>query len=608
MKTRMCILLCLAFSVSVSATAQNFSSYPIVVRPIDTDINTAENDYAPFLSIDRGTMYFTSYRGAGSRGEADIYRAARSGERWAAAANAGDVFNTGDNDGALAIAADNTSVVFASEERPGGLGDTDLWLGRLVNGVLSDVRNPGAVVNSTRWDSQPTLSGDGTTLIFSSDRPGGKGGADLWIATSDNWGTFREARPLGTLINTSGNECAPYLTPDGGTLYFASDGHGGYGGYDIWMSIREGDTWTAPVNLGPVINSDEDDLFFHAPAKDREFFLASARRGGYGGLDIYAGTPNVFGAGMFRMVVRVIDSVSGAPLPSIVTVTDAETGGVVASFVTNSQADEYAQLLPAGRAYKVEASIREYPPRSALVVSTPPNTEAVTVLRFGPITVAEFDLGKYNVPFFVTGYYRPNTKQNLAELFGKLSGPLSQAGYIERFKEQSKRHQQYQAYAETVEGIFQTVYTAGVDEIFPRFKAAALPGEALEIRVIGYADPQPIVGVFHEEHRVDFVDASGVAHSVDKGERLDNLKLSGLRAHFSAEYLDELFSASAAKGLTTYKELRDAGRIRYVVVGGDVSRDQNDFAAQRRIRITMSRVGNAPRGADSDFDLNKRYK
>ena len=362
------------------------------------------------------------------------------------------------------------------------------------------------------------------------------------------------------------------------------------------------------VNLGPVINSDMDDLFFFAPAKDREFFLASSRRGGAGGLDIYSGTPNVFGAGMFRLTVSVLDSVSGKPLPSLVNIVDALSNNVLASIVTNSQADEYSQLLPANRPYRVEAVIRDYPPRSAAVIETPPNSEERVKLLFGPITVAEFDLGKYNIPFFVTGYYRPNTVQSLADIMTLEDGPLSGATYIERIRKDSKKYQQYKAYAETVEGIFQTVYTAGVDEIFPRFKSQALPGEVLEIRVTGYADPQPIIGKYLEDETVRFLDAKGTPIEVANGDVLDNLKLSGLRAWYSGKYLDQVLSASEQKGKTDYRDLKNAGLLRFVYIGGNVSNDASDYAVQRRIRITMSRVSGAQKAGGSDFDLNKKFK
>ncbi|MDH7514978.1 MAG: hypothetical protein QHI48_03760 [Bacteroidota bacterium] len=596
------------YLLSFTAAAQNFSGYPIVVRPFEAEVNSPSDDYAPAVTADRSTLYFTSYRKTGSRGEADIFRTQRVGNAWTVAENAGTDFNTEGNDGAMVVTPEGR-VLFASDGRPGGFGDTDIWSAYLSGGTLTGIRNLGPRVNTKHWESQPAVTGDGRTIIFASDRPGGAGGTDLWAVTCDDWANCSEPKPLPRWINTKGNECSPYLTPDGGTLYFASNGLAGYGGYDIWMTMYENGTWTHPVNLGPVVNSDKDDMFFHAPAKDQDFYLASSRRGGYGGLDVYVGTPNVFGKGMFRLTVSVLDSVSRKPLPSLVTIIDAETGNVLTSFVTNTQAAEYTEILPADRAYRVEAVIRDYPKRAADVTETRANTEQSVVLLFGPITVAEFDLGRYNIPFFVTGYYRPNTRASLEDLFTRLQGELSSATYIERFPRQSRRHQQYIAYAETVESIFRTVYTAGVEEIFPRFAAQGLPSEILEIKVVGYADPQPIIGRYLEDETVTFADMRGNTHTVSKGDVLDNLKLSGLRAWHSYLYLDRLFREAASEGHREYLDLKEAGRIRYSIVGGDVSNDNTDYASQRRIRITMTRVGAyETRGRDTDFDLNKDFR
>jgi Tol biopolymer transport system component len=599
----------LAFVLATSAAAQPYGNLRITIHPIAA-VNSAANDYAPVLAADRQTLYLTSYRGDGSLGEADLFRARRSGDDWAAAEDAGAPFNTRENDGALAIAADGVTVAFAADDRPDGLGDTDILFARLDGGTLESIRNPGAPLNSSSWDSQPALSGDGKTIVFASNRPGGTGGTDLWTGTIDQWGTVTNVHPLPAHINTRGNECAPYLTPDGGTLYYASDGLSGYGGYDIWMTTFANGAWTQPVNLGPTINSAADEMFFVAPGKNREFFFASSRPGGKGGLDIYAGSPNLFGSGTFRLAVSVLDSASGRPLPSAVSVVDAETGDIVAELTTNAKVDEYGVSLPAGRAYRVEARIRDLPPRTVTVPEAPANGEQHARILFGSITVADFDLGKYNVPFFVTGYYRPNTKQNLQALYGLLDGPLSAATYIERFRENSQRAQQYETYAETVESIFRTVYTAGTDEIFPHFALQALPSEILQITVTGYADPQPIVGKYLEDDDVQFVDGDGRSHTVSKGDRMDNLMLSGLRAWYSGRYLDALFASAATEGHREYSDLKSAGRIKYVYVGGNVSNDNTDFAAQRRIRITMTRIGGdtESREVRTDFDLDKNVR
>ena len=137
-----------------------------------------------------------------------------------------------------------------------------------------------------------------------------------------------------------------------------------------------------------------------------------------------------------------------------------------------------------------------------------------------------------------------------------------------------------------------------------------LPNEVLQITVTGYADPQPILGHYLESETIRFDDLNGKLQSVSKGDAMDNLKLSGLRAWHSALYLDEIFTDAANKEHTEYVDLKKAGKIRYRHVGGDVSNDNSDYAVQRRIRITIARIGEliGERGEELEFDLNKKWK
>ena len=590
-----------------AARAQVFTRYPVVLRPLEETVNSPADDYAPVVTGNQRTLVFTSYRDEDSRGEADVFYAQRMRQAWQQAVNLGEGINTEENDGAVSFAGDGRTAVFAADEREDGLGDTDIYLCTIAGNAVSNVRHLPAGVNSEYWDSQPCISADGRTIYFISNRPGGVGETDIYMTRLQADGSWAPAIPLMPPINTAGSERSPYVTPDGGTLYFASDGIDGYGGLDIFMSVNDGENWSEPRNLGPVINSDADELFFFAPSREDKFYVASSREGGYGGLDIYEGTPNIYGSGMFRLFVSVLDSTTHKPLPSIVTITDLATNTVVTSFVTNSYVAEYIELLPADRDYEVKAEIRRHGTKTSNVMNTYPNTDRRAELFFGSITVAEFDLGKYNVPFFVTGYYRPNTPDELDRLLKLLRGPLAKARYIERFRRNSRRHDQYRAYAQTVESIFRTVYTAGVEEIFPRFKASNLPNEALVITVTGYADPQPIIGRYIEDKTVEFDDLQGKRHVVSKGDVMDNLKLSGLRAHYAAHYLDELFTRAADEGFPEYVELKKAGKIRYHIIGGDVSNDNANYAVQRRIHILISRAG-AEGKTGTELDLNEDYK
>ena len=144
----------------------------------------------------------------------------------------------------------------------------------------------GEVVNSPSWDSQPCLSLDGNELFFASRR---NGNADLYHCFRDENGRWSEPENLGPVINTKGTEMAPFLHPDGKTLYFSSDTHTGMGGYDLFVSRRnEQGEWSEPVNLGYPINTPGDEINFIVAADGHTALISSIREGGFGGYDIYS--------------------------------------------------------------------------------------------------------------------------------------------------------------------------------------------------------------------------------------------------------------------------------------------------------------------------------
>lgn len=144
----------------------------------------------------------------------------------------------------------------------------------------------GETVNDPAWDSQPCLSLDGNELFFASRRCGN---ADLYHCFRDENGNWSKPENLGPVINTKGTEMAPFIHPDGKTLYFSSDTHTGMGGYDLFVSRRnEQGEWTEPVNLGYPINTPGDEINFIVAADGHTALISSIREGGFGGYDIYS--------------------------------------------------------------------------------------------------------------------------------------------------------------------------------------------------------------------------------------------------------------------------------------------------------------------------------
>jgi hypothetical protein len=184
------------------------------------------------------------------------------------------------------ISADGLSLFFISN-RPDGVGVTDIWVTtrETMQDSWGTPMNLGPTINGTGSDAGASISTDGLSLYFVSVRSGGYGGGDIWVTTRDTiyneWGTPTN---LGSTVNSSADDTWPSISGDGLALYFSSNRGDGYGAYDVWVITRETihDRWGAPENLGPTINSSAYDVDPGISADGRTLFFASDRSDGYG--------------------------------------------------------------------------------------------------------------------------------------------------------------------------------------------------------------------------------------------------------------------------------------------------------------------------------------
>jgi outer membrane protein OmpA-like peptidoglycan-associated protein/tetratricopeptide (TPR) repeat protein len=201
-------------------------------------------------------------------------------------------FNTKGNQGGATLTIDNNTIFYTvcQNNRDNTYRNCDLFFSEQVNGEWTPIKSVGDKVNSPlTWEAQPSISSDGRTLYFISDRPGGLGGYDIYKTIKSTDGTWSAPINLGPVINSGGNEKSPFIHPDGKTLYFSSDGWLGMGGYDIFYSrLKDDSTWSKPVNLGYPINSTEDDVGFFVSTDGARGFFASNKYQGKGGWDLYS--------------------------------------------------------------------------------------------------------------------------------------------------------------------------------------------------------------------------------------------------------------------------------------------------------------------------------
>ncbi len=253
------------------------------IENLGGNINSRADEYFPFVSNDQTLLFFTGRRN--NQADENIYYSRYINGQWTEGLPLGSKFNTSGHEGMSTVVRDGKTMFFSACEREGVLGPCDIWQANIEGTEVGNVRTLTGGVNSEKWDSQAAVSCDGNTLYFTSNR---NGSYDIWMSKRDLDGNWGEPVNLGENVNTPGDEQSPFITNDGQTLYFSSNGRPGLGGMDIWMSRVDRDgNWSTPVNLGPPVNSPNDELSFILAADGKTGFLASDRMGGFGRFDIY---------------------------------------------------------------------------------------------------------------------------------------------------------------------------------------------------------------------------------------------------------------------------------------------------------------------------------
>ena len=259
------------------------------------NINSALDEYQPSFTADESCMVFTLLRPADMNTkckecttEEDLYISRREKGEWQPRVPLGAPVNSSYNEGAQCISPDGKYVLFTACHREDGYGSCDLYWSKRVGDKWTVPQNMGKPVNTQYWESQPTFGADGKTIYYTSNRPGGKGKCDIWKTTMVEDGVFTTPVNVGEPINTTGDELAPYLHPNGTVLYFASTGHPGMGGQDLFYSLQNSNgTWNQPVNMGYPINTAADETNIVVNAKGTRGFISSNKKGGLGKMDIY---------------------------------------------------------------------------------------------------------------------------------------------------------------------------------------------------------------------------------------------------------------------------------------------------------------------------------
>jgi serine/threonine protein kinase/Tol biopolymer transport system component len=269
-----------------------WGSTPTNLGPV---VNSPCNESVPSISPDGLSLLFVSDRPGGC-GALDLWvtRRATTSDPWNAPVNLGPPVNSPYDDGVASLSADGLSLFFVSE-RPGGLGSGDIWVSkrRMPDDPWGTPENLGAPVNSPLHDWGPSISTDGASLFFNSPRFGGSGGQDIWVTRRTTAsGPWSEPVNLGPTVNSSATDGAVSISADGLTLFFISGRPGGFGWEDIWVTRRatRSDPWSLPINLGPTINTPYREGAPRISADGLELYfddVHTPRPLGFGGSDLW---------------------------------------------------------------------------------------------------------------------------------------------------------------------------------------------------------------------------------------------------------------------------------------------------------------------------------
>lgn len=331
----------------IFARQQLSNPQEINISELPLEINRYKLQYLPTMTVDGATMIYTK-RDVFS-GDEDIVVSHKKNGKWESSQSISHRINTPLNEGACTISADGRTMIFTSCDRRDAYGSCDLFISTKTGEAWSRPKNLGKRVNSRYWESQPSLSADGKTLYFTSNRPGGFGGRDLWV-TKNVDGKWREPANLGKTINSFKDETTPFIHFNGKNLFFSSNSYEGMGGFDLFSAELQDSTWTKPKNLGYPINTFRDEVAFLVTSDGKEGYFAKEEQKNREILDsriVQLTLPDSLQpSGTSFVVGKVMDAETRLPLKASIEIVDVPSNKKLYDSNSDSVTGEFYMVLP----------------------------------------------------------------------------------------------------------------------------------------------------------------------------------------------------------------------------------------------------------------------
>lgn len=349
------------FAMKNKSNTTNFK-----LRPLSDTVNCFVLQYFPALTADQQQLIFTRRTGNGPNDDEDLVVSTKDENgRWRKPESISKNINTRLNEGTCTISADGRKLIFTSCTGRDGIGSCDLYETKKIGNDWTTPKNLGRNVNSAEWESQPSLSADGRTLYFVSDRRSGLGRRDIWISTTDENGNWTKAVNAGKQINSQFDEISPFIHANNKTLFFASNGLPGFGGYDLFFTEKDSMTWSTPKNLGAPLNDNEDQfsLFITADGKKGYYSHEETLESGFSKSKIFeVAIPEENQLEYRSNYVKgfITDKVDKRPLSARIELINIRKNIVESLVESDSITGEYLMVLTQGAEYALYVNKEKY--------------------------------------------------------------------------------------------------------------------------------------------------------------------------------------------------------------------------------------------------------